>query len=165
MSTKHLITAILITAMLGLGVYCSSTQADKVVGGEEVEGWRKLANGDDAFFMRISGSASKKAKRSGEEAQKKVTCIESTKLQAYDNIVRKMIGEQVKAISGVSDGETTGFMISSMRKGTVKGIQLKECASLEDDWAQCECVHYASGPNLKQKFSLEVKRLAKEQGL
>lgn len=154
---------IVIVALALVAVACKGS-ADRVSGGEEFEGWRK-DGADDVFFMRISGSASQVAKESGEEARMKVTCIESTKLQASDTIIRKLVGEQIDAVSGTVDGETRNQVIVSMRKGTIKGTELKECASRTAKWATCECVHFVRGPALKQKFKLQVDKAMKEAGV
>ena len=142
---------------------CRGT-ADRVSGGEEFEGWRQ-EGGQDVFYMRISGSASQVAKESGEEARMKVTCMESTKLQAQDTIIRKLVGEQIEAVSGTVDGETKNHLILSMRSGVIRGTEMKECASRTAKWATCECVHFVKGPALKQKFKLQVDKAMKEAGV
>ena len=156
----------MIAALIAFGFGFSACRgtADKVSGGEEFEGWRKQGT-DDVFFMRISGSASLVAKESGEEARMKVTCIESTKLQAQDTIIRKLVGENVEAVSGTVDGETKNHLIVSMRSGVIRGTEMKECAARTGKWATCECVHFVKGPALRQKFKLQVEKAMKEAGV
>ena len=155
-------SAVIFAGLVFAGAGCSS--ADKVSGGEEFEGWR-LINGVDYFYMRVPGSASKIAKDSGEMSRMKATCIESTRLQANDLIIRKITGEIVQAVSGTADAESTGVVIQSMRSGIIKGVELKECAKRASKWAQCECIHYVRGQGLKDQFQLEVKKTMKKEGV
>ena len=141
---------------------CSS--ASKVSGGEEFEGWRKKDN-IDYFYMRIGGSASQVAKESGEETRMRSTCIESTKLQAKDTIIRKVVGEIISAVSATADAETKNHVIISMRKAEIRGTELKECAKRSSKWATCECVHFVKGRNLRRQWRLQVEKLAKKSGI
>lgn len=156
---QFLMGGFILAALVLTGGYCASTTADKVSGGEELEGWRLLKNGEDAFYMKISGSASPAAKESGEEVRMKSTCVESTKLQANDTIIRKMVGEEIQSVSGTADAETTGYVVTSVRQGVIKGVEMKECAAVKSNWSQCECVHFVSGRNLRKKFKLQVEKL------
>lgn len=155
--------SILTITLAMLAMSCKGT-ADKVSGGEELEGWR-TEGGEDVFYMRISGSASTTAKESGEEARMKSTCVESTKLQAMDTIIRKLVGEHIQAVSGTVDAETKNHLIVSNRSGVIRGTQMKECAERTEKWSTCECVHYVKGPGLKQKFKLQVEKSMKESGV
>lgn len=161
---RHQITIGVAVATLLLAVACATGKADKVDGGEELEGWRKIGT-IDYFYMRISGSASPSAKRSGEEARMKSTCVESTKLQAKDTIIRKLVGERIQAVSGSVDAETKNHIIISMRSANIRGTEMKECAKRSKLWATCECVHFVRGRNLKKKFQLQVDKLVKQSGV
>ena len=138
---------------------CSST-VEEVSGGEELEGWRITEEGLDIYYMKYGGRASPNAIEKNDPIMMKTTCVESTRLQARDQIIRKMLGETIEASSGVLDGETIGVVVTSVRKGMVRGTQMKECASVNGDtWLNCECVHYVEGKGLKKKFEFEVTRI------
>ncbi len=133
--------------------YCSSPET--VSGGEAIEGWK--TEGDvDVFYMKMAGRASEKAIERNDYAMKKTTCIESTQLQAADRIVRRMYGETLTGESQVEDGATAQSVITSARNGLVKGTSVKECAPVsesgDNDWTNCECVHFVRGRNLKKEF-------------
>lgn len=153
-------SVLLFAAMIALG--CRST-ADSASGSEEIEGWR-VENGQDVFYMRIPGSASKTAAEADDAAMMKATCIEATRVQAADIIIRKMIGETIQGQSGVMDGQSTGTVITSVRSGLIRGTQTKECAPRDDRkrYQNCECVHYVSGKGLKKKFELAVEQSVKK---
>ncbi len=154
------LTAILLAAALGA---CGGS-ASTVSGGEEIEGWRVDAQGQDVFYMRMPGAASRNAVDQDNRAMMKSTCIDATKLQALDNIVRKMIGETIQGQSGTMDGQSTGTVITSVRNGLIKGTSMGECAPTdrEKNYAQCECIHFVSGKGLKKKFELAVEQAAKK---
>jgi len=141
---------------------CRST-ADKTSNSEEVEGWR-VENGMDVFYMRMPGRASRPAIEQDSQAMMKSTCIEATKLQAQDNIIRKMIGETVQAHSGTLDGQSTGVVITSVRSGMIKGTEIKECGPTDKNkrYEECECVHFVSGKGLKKNFELAVEQAGKK---
>ncbi len=135
--------------------YCSS--ATHVAGGEEFEGW-KSENGIDTYYIRTSARASENAIEKDDQEMMKATCMEASKLQALDNMIRKMIGETIEAQSGMLDGQATNFAIQSIRSGVIKGVQNKECAPRGGSWKNCECIHFVSGPNLKKEIEFQVKK-------
>lgn len=153
---KSILVSILIslTGLFFIG-FCSS--ATRVAGGEEFEGWRS-ENGIDTFYVRTAARASENAIEKDDQEMMKSTCMEAAKLQALDNMIRKMIGETVEAQSGVLDGQATNYAITSIRSGVIKGVQTKECAPRGGSWKNCECIHYASGPNLKKEIEFQVKK-------
>ena len=153
----------LIAALFALA-NCAGT-ADKVSGGEEIEGWRTdQATGVDTFFMRVPGRATNNAIEQDSPTMMKSTCIDSTKLQALDNIIRKMIGETVTGQSATLDGQSTGALITSVRGGLIRGTQMGQCAPVDKSkkYESCECVHYVTGKGLKKKFELAVEQAAKK---
>ncbi|MCS7206081.1 MAG: hypothetical protein NZ853_10330 [Leptospiraceae bacterium] len=150
------ILSIFVLISFGL-MNCSS--ATRVAGGEQFEGWHS-ENGIDTFYVRTAARASENAIKKQDEEMMKVTCIESAKLQAMDNIIRKMIGETIEAQSGMLDGQATSYAITSIRSGVIKGVNTKECAPRGGSWQNCECIHYVSGTNLKREVELEVKKAA-----
>ncbi|HNJ03114.1 MAG TPA: hypothetical protein PLB73_02610, partial [Leptospiraceae bacterium] len=91
-------------------------------------------------------------------------CIDSTKLQALDNIIRKMIGETVTGQSATLDGQSTGVLITSVRGGLIRGTQMGQCAPVDKSkkYESCECIHYVTGKGLKKKFELAVEQAAKK---
>ena len=156
MKHKYIITmSFMITVLLSglLGPTCKSLTG--LSGGEELEGWRS-ENGLDVYYMRIAGRASEKAVEKDDYAMKKNTCVESTRLVSQDTIIRKMLGEQMAGASSTMDGEAQGFVVTSLREGFIKGVNMKECASIKDKWLNCECVFYISGKNLKKEFEAKV---------
>ncbi|MDH5657529.1 MAG: hypothetical protein OEZ34_16565 [Spirochaetia bacterium] len=144
---------------LFISFFCTS--ASNVRGGKELEGWR-VEEGQDVFYMNIVGRASERAVNKDDPAMKKTTCVESTGLQAKDKVIKKVLGEHIEASSSVLDGETQAFIIDSMRKGKIRGVQMKECASRDDKWLNCECVYYIKGPNLKKSFIFEIEKAQEE---
>lgn len=141
---------------------CRGT-ADRVSGSEELEGWR-VENGEDVYFMRIPGSASREAAERNDAAMMKATCVQATKVMAADNIIRKMLGETIQGQSGVLDGQSTGVVITSVRSGLIRGTQMKECAPTDENkrYQNCECVHFVAGKDLKKKFELAVEQSTKK---
>jgi hypothetical protein len=154
-------TSIVILAAF-LAVGCRSS-ADSASGSEEIEGWR-VEDNQDVFYMRIPGSASQRAADADDMAMMKSTCIDASRVQAADNIIRKMLGETVQGQSGVMDGQSTGTLITSVRNGLIRGTQVKECAPRDERkrWQNCECVHFVSGKGLKKKFELAVEQSVKK---
>lgn len=148
-----------LAAVFAMG--CRST-ADSASGSEEIEGWR-VEDGADVFYMRIPASASKAATDADDPAMMKSTCIDATRVQAADSIIRKMLGETVQGQSGTLDGQSTGVLITSVRSGLIRGTQIKECAPRDDRkrYQNCECVHFVTGKGLKKKFQLAVEQSAK----
>lgn len=138
----------------------SCASATNIIGGEEFEGW-KSEQGIDTFYVRTSARASENAIERDDQEMMKVSCIEASKLQALDNIIRKMIGETIEAQSGMLDGQATNFAITSIRSGVVKGVQTKECSSLGGSWKNCQCIHFVSGRNLKKQIEFEVQKAMK----
>jgi len=150
---------ILGVVMIGLVVACSSF--DSASGGEEFEGWRQ-ENGIDTYFIKTPARASENAVTKGDPAMMQSTCMESAKLQALDNLIRKMVGESVEAQSGMLDGQATNYAVTSIRNGEIKGVQQKECApsGKSSSWENCVCIHFVSGKNLKKKIEFEVQKAA-----
>mgnify|MGYP005851532315 CR=1 FL=1 len=150
---------IMIAGMAALLATCASV--DSVNGGEQLEGWKREGE-IDVYYTKTPARASELAINKGDPAMMKTTCMESSKLQAMDNIIRKMVGESVEAQSGMLDGQTTNYAITSLRNGQIKGVQQKECAPTAEggSWQNCECVHYVSGPNLKKQVQIEVTKAA-----
>jgi hypothetical protein len=149
----------MIAGMMTWFVACSSV--DTVRGGEQLEGWRREGE-IDVYYVKTPARASELAISKGDPAMMKTTCMESAKLQAMDNIIRKMVGETVEAQSGMLDGQATNLAVTSLRSGQIKGVQQKECAPAGEggSWQNCECVHYVSGPNLKKQVQIEVTKAA-----
>jgi len=147
------------TLLVSLLFQCHSLTDIK--GGQELEGWRvEEENGNpvDVFYMRIGGRASERAVEKSDPIMMKSTCVESTTLQAQDKIIRKMLGEEVKASSSTIDGELEKYIVQSVRKGLIRGTSMKECASVSgSSWLNCECIHYVKGRNLKKDFELTVQ--------
>ncbi len=141
--------------------YCAScSSATNIVGGEEFEGW-KSENGIDTFYVRTSARASENAIEKDDQEMMKSSCTEASKLQALDNMIRKMIGETIEAQSGMLDGQATNFAITSIRSGVIKGVQTKECGSIGGSWKNCQCIHFVSGRNLKKQIEFEVQKALK----
>lgn len=158
MMRKNIFITLSILIIWGISFYimnCSS--ATHVAGGEEFEGWRS-ENGIDTFYVRTSARASENAIEKDDQEMMKTTCMEAAKLQALDNMIRKMIGETVEAQSGMLDGQATNYAITSIRSGVIKGVQTKECAPRGGSWKNCECIHYVSGPNLKKEIEFQVQK-------
>lgn len=147
---------IAVAAAAGALTLCQS--ASKVSGGEEIEGWR-LQNEEDYFYMRIAGRATDNALEKSTFAMLKQSCIESTKNQASDVIIRKMIGESITGGSTTIDGQTQSAIISSVRQGMIRGVEMKECAprGKDGEWSECECIHFVHGKDLKKKFQLKIQ--------
>lgn len=144
---------------LGLVTVIAACASVDSVGGEELEGWKREGQ-NDVYYVKTAARASELAISKGDEAMMKATCTESSNLQARDNIIRKMIGETIEAQSGMLDGQTTDYAITSLRGGHIKGVQQKECAPTGENgsWQNCECVHFISGPNLKKQIQIEVSK-------
>ncbi len=138
--------------------FCKS--ADSAGNGEELEGWRVI-DGEDYYYMRIAARASDNAEAKSGFAMLRQSCVESTQNQAADKIIRKMIGENVTGSSTTVDGQTINAMVTSLRQGMIKGIEMKECAprGKNDSWLECECVHFVHGKDLKKAFSLKVQEM------
>ena len=154
---------LILAALLAASTSGCRSSADSASGSEEIEGWR-LEDSQDVFYMRIPGSASKQAADADDMAMMKSTCIDASRVQAADNIIRKMLGETIQGQSGVMDGQSTGTLITSVRNGMIRGTQVKECAPRDERkrWQNCECVHFVSGKGLKNKFELAVEQSVKK---
>lgn len=135
-----------------------------VSGGEKLEGWQTTEDGMDVFYMKRSGAASENAVEKNNTAMQQSTCIESTKLQAADQMIRMMIGETIEAQSGMLDGQTTEYAITSVRSGVISGdITQEECASTSDDtWKTCQCLYTVRGEGLREKVKLKVQEAASQ---
>jgi hypothetical protein len=155
---SYVLSILIVLYALFLIAFCSS--ATHVAGGEEFEGW-KTENGIDTFYVRTSARASENAIEKDDPEMMKTTCMEAAKLQALDNMIRKMIGETVEAQSGMLDGQATNYAITSIRDGVIKGVQNKECAPRGGSWKNCECIYFASGRNLKKQVEFEVQKALK----
>lgn len=142
--------------------YIACSSADKVRGGEELEGWQVIGD-EDFYFMRIAGRASDNAIEKSGFAMLRQSCIESTKNQASDNIVRKMLGESTHGESTTVDGQTTSYIVSSIRRGIIKGVEMRECAprGQDNNWTECECIHFIHDKGLKKKFQLKVEEVSR----
>lgn len=142
---------------------CQSSSLTDLRGGEEFEGWR-VEDDRDVFYMRLAGSASENAREKNDQSMMRTTCIESTNVQAADRVIRKMLGETINAESGMFDGQTTNYIVNSVRSGLIRGTNQKECSSRGrgGSWEQCECIHTVSGRNLRRNFELEVRNLTEE---
>ncbi len=147
--------------MSGL-VNFSCSSATKVSGGEEFEGW-VTKEGIDYYYVRTGARASENAIEKDDNEMMKASCIEASKLQAMDNMIRKMIGETLEAQSGMLDGQATNYAITSIRSGVIKGVNTKECAQREGSWKNCECIHFVSGKNLKKQIQFEVQKAIEQR--
>ncbi|MBW7858859.1 MAG: hypothetical protein H3C43_11340 [Leptonema sp. (in: Bacteria)] len=156
----NLVAGFLIVSFIGS---CSSV--DTVSGGVELEGWKTDLNTRvDTFFIKSGARASDTAIEKDDQRMMQATCVEGAKLLALDILIRKMVGETVEAQSGMLDGQTTNFAITSIRSGQISGVQQKECgpSGPSGSWINCECVHYVSGVNLKKKIQMEVTKASQK---
>ena len=121
------------------------------------EGW-KVEDGEDVFYLKVQGRASDRAEEKNDTIMKKTTCVESTSLQAKDQILRKIVGEYIESREVSIEGDTQSYIITSMSSGFIRGVEKNECASLKDHWLNCECVYSIRGPELKNKFILQIEK-------
>lgn len=158
MSLKNVIAALCVAIF-----FSSCSSVDTVSNAVELEGWKTDINTRvDTFFIKSGARASDTAIEKDDQRMMQATCVEGAKLLALDILIRKMIGETVEAQSGMLDGQTTNFAITSIRSGQISGVQQKECgpAGPSGSWINCECVHYVSGVNLQKKIQMEVTKAA-----
>ena len=148
-------TAVSVLFISALFISCSSSSGKN--SSEELEGWR-TSDEVDIFYMKISGTASMKAVLRNDFSMKKTTCVESTGLQAKDRVLRGIFGDYIVSASEFIEEDSENFVIEEMHKGTVKGVQMKDCASLLNNWQNCECVYYIQGPGLKHDFDLKIEK-------
>jgi len=136
---------------------CQSPRAKSPT--EELEGWR-TENGEDVFYLRLPGRASPGAIEEGNEISIKSTCVSSTKIQAENSVIEKMIGRTVQGQSGTLDAQTTDAIITSVSRGLLRGTSIKECVATDERkiFKECECVHFVRGIGLKKKFELSVEQ-------
>ena len=134
-----------------------SEKVDEIKLSIKKEGW-KVVDGEDVFYLKVQGRASDRAEEKNDSIMKKTTCVESTSLQAKDQILRKILGEYIQSREVTIEGDTQSYIIESMSSGFIRGVEKKECASLKDRWLNCECVYSIKGPELKKKFMLHIEK-------